>query len=121
MLALSTMIDSDCRDPPNKTFSWWLIDVIFFTLCNSFFNVGRDGGFFFFTEKYKVLYLFLKFYWCTVDLQCCVSGIPSESVRHVLSSPTQYIYLLFLRFFSHIGHYRILNGVLCSIVDLYYM
>ena len=51
MLALSTMIDSDCRDPPNKTFSWWLIDVIFFTLCNSFFNVGRDGGFFFFYRE----------------------------------------------------------------------
>ena len=56
------MIDPDCRDPP-KTFSWWLIDVIFFTLCNSFFNVGGDGGllFFFFTEKCKVLYLFKKF------------------------------------------------------------
>lgn len=40
-----------------------------------------------------------------------VSAIPSDSLIHVLSWPTQYINLLFFRFFSHIGHYRILSGV----------
>lgn len=50
-----------------------------------------------------------------------VSAIPSDSLIHVLSWPTQYINLLFFRFFSHIGHYRILNRGLYSLVDIYYM
>lgn len=95
MLALSTMIDPDCRDPPNKTFSWWLVDVIF--LLYKIVLMLVDGGFFFFfTEKCKVLYLFLKFYWCTVDLLGVVFQVYYESVRHVLSlQPNTYTYLRF--------------------------
>ena len=88
MLALSAMIDPDCRDPP-KTFSWWLIDVIFFTLCNSFFNVGGDGGlllFFFYREVQGFIFILKIFIGVRLIYNVVlVSAIPSESVIHVLS------------------------------------
>ena len=57
------------------------------------------------------VFFFLKFYWSIVDLQCTVSAVQqSESVIHILC-----IHPLFFRFFSRIGHYRVLSSVPCAI------
>ena len=49
---------------------------------------------------------FFNFYWRVVDLQCCAS------FRCMQIDPLFiYIYLLFSRFFPHIGHYRVLSRV----------
>ena len=48
------------------------------------------------------------FYLSTMDLQCCYPQVYNE-VNQL------YIYWLFFRFFSHIGHYRVLNRVPCAI------
>ena len=54
------------------------------------------------------LFFFLNFSCSRVDLQCCVSfGYTAKNLS--------YMYPLFLRFFSHIGHYRILSRVPCAI------
>ena len=54
--------------------------------------------------------LIKKIYWSIVDLQCFVSFrcMQNESVKI-------YIYPFFLRLFSHIGFYRILNRFPCAI------
>ena len=50
---------------------------------------------------------------CVVDSQCCVSiGCVAKQFSHVL---IYIIHVFFLRFFSMIGYYQILNIVPCSI------
>ena len=58
----------------------------------------------------KIYKIFFKnnFYWSIVDLQCVSAVQQGESITHV------YIYPLF-RFYSHIGHYRVLFRVPCAI------
>jgi len=48
-----------------------------------------------------------------------VSGVQqSESITHTHTHTHIYIYTLFFRFFSHIGHYRVLTGVPCAIQEV---
>lgn len=57
----------------------------------------------------KFLFFILEYSW----LQCCISFTCTAKVTQLYIS----VYLLFFRFFSHIGHYRLLSrGSLCSIV-----
>ena len=56
-----------------------------------------------------VLFLFFKFYWSLDDLQFCISFRSKVTQLYI------YIYPLFFRFFSHIGHYRVLSIVPCAI------
>ena len=65
---------------------------------------------------YYKCFCFLIFYWSIVDLQCCISI--RCTAKCISYSIYIYIYiysldLLFLRSFSHIGHYRVLGGSLC--------
>ena len=54
----------------------------------------------------NLFFILLKFFlnWSIVELQCCVSF----STVHQLYI---YIYPLFFKLFSHIGHYRVLSSV----------
>ena len=52
-----------------------------------------------------------NFYWNIGDLQCCVTFCYIAIVDHTYI----YIYLLSFRFFSHVGHYRVLSRVPCAI------
>ena len=55
----------------------------------------------------RVLFFFKKMYWRIVDLQCFISRCTaSESVVHIHGST-----LLFFKFFSHRGHYRVWSSV----------
>ena len=68
-----------------------------------------------FTFGFILIHLFLYFkliffYWSRVALQCCASfRCTAVSQLHI------HIYPLFFRFFSHIGHYRVLSRVPCAI------
>ena len=46
--------------------------------------------------------------WVIFDLQCCIT------FKYTVIQLYIYMHSLFFRFFSHIGHYRILYIVLCS-------
>ena len=92
-----------------------------------FFFQSLWGFFFFFKQNITVLFhihvfftglsdklcdFFLKnFYWCIVDLQCCVSF--QCTAKRI--SCTFNIYPLFFRFLSHIKHYRVLSRVPCAL------
>ena len=56
---------------------------------------------------------FFFFNWNIVDLECSISfGVQqSESVLHIHVATL----FFFLRFFSHIGYYRVLSGVPCAV------
>ena len=66
-------------------------------------------------------YFYYIFYGSIVDLQCCVSFrcTANDSVISGVQCVQQmiqlYIYVLFFRFFSLIGSYRILSMILCAI------
>ena len=55
---------------------------------------------------YIYIYTYIIFYWSVVDLQCHASFC--YTIKRIS-------YPLFLRFFSHIGHYRALSRVPCVI------
>ena len=61
------------------------------------------------------------FYGSIVDLQCCISfrctanDSVISGVQYVQQMIQLYIYVLFFRFFSLIGSYRILSMILCAI------
>ena len=60
----------------------------------------------------RFIYLFLIFYWREGDLQCCVSfRCTIKWISYVYTC----ISSSFLRFFSHISHYRVLSRVLSPI------
>ena len=65
------------------------------------------------------LFIFLrfvkkKFYWSIVDLQCCISF---RCTAKCISYTYTYIHsFFFFRFFSHIGHFRVLSRVPCAIL-----
>ena len=65
-------------------------------------------------------FLLLFFYGSIVDLQCCVSFRYTakvsfiSGVQCVQQMIPLYIYVLFFRFFSLIGSYRILSMILCA-------
>ena len=62
--------------------------------------------------KCKVRFCY-SFYWCIVDLQCCV--IFRCTRKWVSYSYMYFHYLFFFLFSSHIGHYRVLSRVPCAI------
>ena len=54
-----------------------------------------------------IILIFKKFYWSIVVLQCCYSQVYSQMNQ-------LYMYpLFFFRFFTHIGHYRVLSRLPC--------
>ena len=53
----------------------------------------------------------INFYWSIVALQCCVSFLLYSKVNQSYV----YIYPLFFRFPSHLGHHRALSRVPCAI------
>ena len=57
----------------------------------------------------KTLFIFFLEYSC---LQCCVQ------VYSKMNQLYRYIYTLFLKFFSHIDHYRVLSRVSCAIQEV---
>ena len=63
--------------------------------------------------------LFFFNYWSIVNLHCCVSAVwQSESVIHMDGHIATLFFFFFkdsFRFFSHIGHYRVLSRVPCAI------
>ena len=65
----------------------------------------------FFLTALVFVCLFLNFYWSIVDLQCCVSFRGTAKVNQLYI----YIYPLFFRFSSQVGHYRVLSRVPCAI------
>ena len=63
---------------------------------------------------FVIIYIFLKtFSWSIVDIQCCVSF--RCTVKWI--SYTQRCIHSFFRFFSHIGHYRVLGSVPYAVVQ----
>ena len=61
----------------------------------------------------RELFFLFFFNWSIVDLECSISfGVQqSESVIHIHVST----FFFFLRYFSHIGYYRVLSGVPCAV------
>lgn len=57
---------------------------------------------------FSVLYFYFISYWCIVYLQCCVSFRDTAKLYI-------YLYLFFVRFFSHTGYQRTLSRDLCAI------
>ena len=57
------------------------------------------------------VFLQINFCWHIVDLLCCVSFLLYSKVNQSFI----YIYPFFLRFPSHLGHYRALSRVPCAI------
>ena len=68
----------------------------------TWFGVFPSLGFFFF-----------NFYWCIIDLQCCISF---RCTAKWISYIYMYIHFFFLVFFSHISHYRVFNRIPCAIL-----
>ena len=63
-----------------------------------------------FERQLDIFFSFLNVYWRIIDLQCCFSFC---CTAQWISYTNAYIHLFF-RFFSHIGHYRVLSRVLHS-------
>ena len=63
-------------------------------------------AFLFFFYILKCLYLFLKFYYSIIDLQCCVSSRYTAVIQL-----DAYICSFFCRIFSHVGYHRIMSRV----------
>ena len=62
-----------------------------------------------YSPLYFLSYFLKHFYWSIIDLQCCDFLLYSQ-----VNQLCTYMYLLF-RFFSQIGHYRVLSRVPCVI------
>ena len=88
----------------------WVLDcqmILFQKVCNSVNSQSELFGWDDHVIQQEYFLAFKKFFsWSIFDLQCCVSfRCIAESVLNI------YMCVYVFRFFSHIGHYRVLNRV----------